>query len=532
MTDAWDDDPPPTPPRGGFIRLLTRYRTVLFVAGILWLGAVMGGGIMLSAVDARYGLHVFGAESWVAGEPAAIRAALRDLSFNRYQPLGPLTVRLTDAEGNAAPEQRITDPAGQFVQGAVTAPGRPGTWQVEIDAEGPDGPVTARFPIEVRAAAPAPEIEAPPETKHPPRPDTGPWKLELRPLDGVLPGGLPGALLVRARDAAGAPLSTEVRLDVREGRSTTAIPSAVVTDRHGIATIDVVPIEPMFLVELRAGEAADDSDGTPDDSDGTPDGTPHDSDATGETVALRRVAHTPTQFSLALPPGLARPGATLPAHIRSLHRDGVAFIDVWHDDRWLTTSSVELRQNTADARVTLPALPVDPAIVWVQTYRSGYAPGDARAGQWVLVTTKPPLDATRWLADALAARGYGPTPGIDESPRLLRALLGQIPRPPGEPPLLADSGVTAKQTVSEIKTVWRSRLVIGMVGSGVVLFLVLAGLIWSNQRTVQRRWVEAGGDEDGAPGTRKRLLVDAGYMFLVLALFLVGMIQLMLTIRW
>ena len=32
-------------------------------------------------------------------------------------------------------------------------------------------------------------------------------------------------------------------------------------------------------------------------------------------------------------------------------------------------------------------------------------------------------------------------------------------------------------------------------------------------------------------GTRKRLLLDAGYMFIVLALFLIGMIQLLLAIR-
>lgn len=573
-------DPVPLDARPGLLGALARHRRVLLVAGVLWFGLVMGGGIFLSGVDARYGLHVFGTGTWVAGEPAVIRAALRDLAFNRYQPLGPLTVTLTDAEGQPAPPQRVVEPVGAWVQGTITAPGRPGAWQVEIEARGPDGPVTARFPITVQPAAAAAAWPAPPPPRHPPRPDVGPWRLDLRPLDAVLPGGLPGALVVQAADAAGRPLATAVTLDVREGQSAKPIPSRIVTDRHGIATIDVRPIHPVFLVELRAGEpAGGTADGTPDGipaapdgtggtggtgatdgtldptpaapdaTDGTPDPTRAAPDATDgitpsappaptATVALRRVAHTPTQFAIAVPEGPVAPGAALPIQLRSLHQTGPVFIDLWHGDRWIGAAAATLEAGAAATRITLPPLPEDPALVWVQALQNTYLPGDARAGRHLLVTAQPTAAAARHVAGRLAAAGYDPplhaalAADADDSPRLLRALLGRLPRPAAEPPLLADSGVTARQTVTELKTVWESRFVLALVASGALLFIVLGVLLVTHQRALRRQWHAAGGDDEGAPGTRQRLWIDAGYMLLVLALFLLAMIQLLLAIRW
>ena len=557
-----ENDPPRLEDRGGLLGTLTRYRRILFGAGLVWFLLVMGGGLYLSAVDARYGLHVFGTGTWVEGEPAVLRAALRDVMFNRSQPLGPLTVRLIDAEGVEAPVQRVGGVAGAFVQGRVMAPGRAGTWQVQIDAAGPDGEVTARFPITVLAEIPPDVWPTPPKPRHPARPDTGPLRLDLRPLDGVLPGGLPGVLVVQAADAAGLPLSTVVGLEVQAGQSATPVPSRVVTDRHGLATIDVRPMHPLFQVELTAGAPApvdgmagtDGTDGipspAPDGTDGT-DGIPSPApDATAApdaiptpaastvTRALRHVKPTATQFAIDIPPGPFAPGATLPIQIRSLHQTGTVFIDLWHADRWLTTTTATLEQGTATARIELPPHPADPTVLWVQAYQNAYLPGDARAGRHFVVTRAPTATAARAIGQRLAAQGFDPptttalAAAADDSPTLLRALLGRLPRPAGEPPLLADSSITARQTVAEIKTVWESRLVIVLITSAVLLFIVLGVVLWSNQRAVQRQWVLAGGDEDGAPGNRRRLWLDAGYMFVVLALFLAAMIQLLLAVRW
>lgn len=552
MTDGTDDGidddiPAPAARRPGLIGALARYRTLLLVAGVVWFGLVLGGGIVLTGIDARYGLHVFGTGEWVAGEPAVVRAALRDLRFGRYQALGPLTVQLTDADGNPGPTQRVAEPAGLFVQGHLTAPGRPGTWQVRIDAEGPDGPVTARFPITVRPEAPRFEWPPPPKPKHPPKPDRGPLKLDIRPLDHVLPGGLPGALVVRATDAEGRPLSAEVQLSMSLGRSAKAIPQRIVTDRHGLATIDVLPMHPVFDFQLRAGAAAPPPTDAPEQPPPeepppaeAPPAPPTPPALSGtETIADRRVHHTNTQFALAVPGPIVAPGGPIEAHFRALHSDADVFVDLWHGDRWIGAATTRLSQGAGRATLPIPSLPSDPTLVWVQVLQNTYQPGDARAGRFLVVSRKTTPELIRWVAEAMADKGYDPptlrahAADADDSPRLLRDLLGRLPRPEAEPPLLADSGVTAKQTVAEMKTVWESRLVMALVGSGVILFIVMGVLIIGNQRQVQRGWIEAGGADEGELlGTRKRLLLDAGYMFIVLALFLIGMIQLLLAIRW
>ncbi len=556
-------------PRAGLMAALARHRMLLLIAGVIWFGLVLGGGIVISSVDARYGLHVFGTGEWVAGERAVIRAALRDLRFGRYQPMGPMTVQLTDAEGNPAPEQRLSEPAGAFMQGHLVAPGRPGTWQVRIDAEGPDGPVTARFPITVVAEPPRFAWPDPPKAKHPPKPDTGPLKLDVKPIDHVLPGGLPGTLVVRAADAEGQPLSTEVRIETTLGRSAKAIPESIVTDRYGLASIDVRPMEPVFDFTLRAGTGpaeAIPSDAIPSDaipSDTIPSDTiPSDviptdtippdtipSDAIPppvetparetRTVAYRRVHHTNTQFALAVPAWIVAPEGIIEVYFRSLHERADVFIDAWHGDRWLEADTTRLDAGEGSVKIKLPPLPDDPTLVWVQVLQNTYQPGDARAGRFIVVSRKTPTELVRWAAEQLAAKGYDPATmkahaaAADGNLRLLRDLLGRLPRPTAEPPLLVDSGIAAKQTVSEMKSLWENRMIMALVGSGVVLFVIMGVLIIGNQRQVQRGWIEAGGAEEGEMlGTRKRLLLDAGYMFLVLALFLVGMIQLLLAIRW
>lgn len=545
MSDPDDDDLLTPQPRTGIVGALLRYRQVLLIAAVVWIGLVIGGGLFLSQIDARYGLHVFGTGQWVAGERVVIRAALRDLQFNRYHPMGPLTVTLTDAAGEEAPVQRLTSNVGPFVQGMLVAPGRPGSWEVRIDTVGPDNPVTARFSVEVKSDPPAFDWPKAGKPKIPMRPDRGPVKLDIAALDHVLPGGLPGDLVVRASDAEGRAVSTTVRLETTEGRSAKPLPTEVITDVNGLATIDVLPMHPVFTFELSTEPEA--APPPPPDPEGDePDGAEPAPPAAKPTAphpptdswAIRQVRHTSTQFALELPRTVVRPGEALAGRLRSLHGKGQVFVDLWHGLRWLHTSGDQLRPQITPVQLIVPTPPTDPALIWVQAYRDAYLPGKAKAGRYLVVTQKGREAALRWLTTTLEKQGYAPTRmralarGAHADDRLFRDLLGRLPRPEGEPPLLADSGITARQTVGELKGVWQSRLVLAMVASGAILFLVLGGLIWANERDVKRRWALAGGDVDGDSGTRRRLLLDAGYVFLVLALFLIGMIQLMLSIKW
>jgi len=65
-----------------------------------------------------------------------------------------------------------------------------------------------------------------------------------------------------------------------------------------------------------------------------------------------------------------------------------------------------------------------------------------------------------------------------------------------------------------------------------LLLLGLGILIYQHNRDVNEAWSLAGGDVDGEQGSRKRALLDASYLLIILGLFLFAMIQLMLSIHW
>ena len=79
---------------------------------------------------------------------------------------------------------------------------------------------------------------------------------------------------------------------------------------------------------------------------------------------------------------------------------------------------------------------------------------------------------------------------------------------------------------------WQGRFVWALLLSGVVLFAVILVLLYQNQRQVRRGWAEHGDVLLDRHGTRKRAVLDAAYVLVILALFLVGLTQLMLSIRW
>ncbi len=506
--------------RGGLVGALTRHRRLIAVAGGLWLALVIGGGIFTSTLDARVGLHVFGPPGWYAGQAAVVRVGLHDLAFTRFAPLGAVRARFEPGHddgpalaGEPTDEVLITGHAGTFVQGTLTPPA-PGPWTLQMVAQTPGaGETTVRVPLTVHAAdAPiAPLPKAKPRT--PPRPDVGPLSLDIAPLDHVFPGNLPTALVVLAHAADGSPLQGPVQITVTEGKSAVALPPTVATDRHGLARIALKAMEPRFWFDLSAGEGPT------------------------ATTAARRLRPTPTQFVLDVPSPRVSPGAEVPFAVTSLHREGPVFVDVWHGARWLAATSVTLEDRRAEGTLTLPALP-DPAVIWVQAYRTAYLPQKARGGRHLLVSARPAAEANRWLAAQLAAQGIDPAwtsrmaQQADGDPLLTRALLGRLDRPERDPPIIADSSDSARQTVATLKRLWQQRFVWALIVSGLVMFIILGLVIRQNTREVQAAWTEAGGGEEALQGTRKGALVDAAYVFAVLGLFLLGLLQLLLRIHW
>jgi len=483
----------------GLVGALKRHRRVLSGVGLLWFAGVLGAGIFISGIEPSGGLHVFGSPQFVAGESAQLRVVLRDLQSHGTHPLPTLRATFTDQTGLAGPTQLLSNQAAPFVQGALTAPGRAGQWRLTLDAESPQGPVTAQVPLTVHPRANAGSLPPPSKPRTPMRPDRGPIQFEIRPLDGVMPAGLPSRLVLSTRDATG-PISTTVTLKTTEGRSKKALPTAVTTNAHGRAYIPVEPMHPIFTFELTAGES----------------------------WAVRRVKHTNTQFTMLVPSSRVG-GGKLPIVVKTLHGKGTLYADVWDGERWLASSAKPLIGGTGSLTLGLPTPGPTPRLLWVEVYRDAYLPGEARAGRW-LVSSDDPDEGIAWARAALTKAGY--PVGTDSSPEGLRVDLGQLARPTESPTLLADSTETARQSVTALKTRWQGKFTLALSLSGLLFFILILAALVRHQRQLKTQWRLAGGDEDGDGPGRERIMMDAGYLFLILAVYLAGLVHLLQTIQW
>lgn len=531
----------PRRPRG-LLAFIDRYRRIFFFTALGWLALLMAGGLIISQLDAREGLHVFGGATWRPGQPTVLRVGLKDLRSGRFSTAPPLTAHLLDAEGQPLAEpQLISDYAGPFVSGPVTLPrDLRGPFTLRLTGEGEHGPLSAEARL---TAAPAPLTWPLPLPKAAPEPktDEGPLRLDIYPADQVLPGDLPTTLVARIIDEDKAPVDTTLAVTLKrpEG-SRVAIPSSLQTDRSGLAWLAAWPARPQLEFELAVEHPP-----LPPGAQGPP----------HRSAATRTLVDTPTQFTASFGDPIRRPGAALAVTARSLHRQGPIFADLYVEGRWIRSSGGQLEDGQAQIPLTLPeALPQDPALAWIQVYNTLYQPGRARGGRWLLITARPLDEAARALAERLKAAGVeaayvdhllkleGFPDAGDEAQRVTRFLLGRLARPEGDPTLIADSARSAQLQVQLLKERWMSRMIVALVISGLIVFMAVAFILWRNGLQVQAGFasVQAEGGEDDEDlddsllysGTRRRIVWGAIYMFGVLAVFIAALVQLLTTIRW
>lgn len=549
--EVLEESDEPEAPRPGLVGVLTRHRRLLTVVAVIWFGGLMVGGLFLSQLDARLGLNLFGPQVWVAGEPAVVRVALRELRFDRLQPLGAAEAWWVGPAGEVGPIA-LSERAGDLVQGQVTPPAA-GAWTLRVVAVVDGVALQLEAPVVVSAQAPAWVLAPPPKKGPPMRPDRGAVALEIQPTEHVIAANFPGRLTIRAMDAQGAPVAgVPVRLVLREGQTALPLPEQVVTGQHGLVEVPVQVQHPIFWLdaEVPAPEApasvapAPVAPATVAPTSMAPEAPAPEAPASVAPASApaprgsitRRLKHQPTQFTLVTGTPVAKPGEALAVGLKSLHRTGPVFVDVWQGPRWRGTAVAELANGEARFMLPLPEVGEDPALLWVQAYRSPYLPGTSRGGAYILATKGPAEAAVRHFAGALAAAGHDvaftrhQATHADGDPVLARYLLSLPPRPEADPPLLTDTSESARQAVASIKGAWQRRFVVGLLISGVLMFAGMLWLLRRNARDVQRRWTEAGGDEQAARGTR--VFREGIFLFLILAAFLGALIQLVLVIRW
>ncbi|MCA9526924.1 MAG: hypothetical protein KC549_11590, partial [Myxococcales bacterium] len=273
----------------------------------------------------------FGPKTWVAGEPAVIRVALRELRFDRLQDLRRATARLVDAEGVEAGPFELREAAGTMVQGTVRVP-HAGAWTLTVEVEVEDAGLSIEVPITALPTAPGVALPAAAKSPPPPKADAGPVKLDVTPPNQVLSGNLAGSLMIRAMDEHGTPVEAPIRLTLKEGKSLRDLPAEVQTGPHGLHALAVQPMHPIFWLDLD----------------------------TTESFATRRLKHASTQFVLVTGKPVVQPGERLAVGVRSLHQAGPVFADVWLGDRWIASTAATLADGEARFFLPLPAETFDP----------------------------------------------------------------------------------------------------------------------------------------------------------------------------
>lgn len=478
----------------------------LCVLAIIWILALFCFGIFISQIDHLYALQLFGSEQALTGQTFALRLSARDLKYHQTAQIHSATVALWNGD-RLISKTPLQERADVFLQANLNAPAEPGRYRLNVEAK-------LQNEIELQAEAflivhqtPQFSVNAS-EPSHAYVERKGPVLLELYPIEGAVSSGLPSRLLLRATENA-KPVETQINIQWLEGRSARPLPTTLQTGKDGLAEWTLDPREPVLKGRFTV-------------------------EGTEPSSAEPRILPQATQFVFeALSPIHHQ---NLPLRIRSLYQQGIVFIDLFYHNYWIYTTSATLSEGQARVQLPLPAFPENPAPIWVQAYRSAFLPGEARAARHILSSDEANLSTLERLIHAYhnAFRDLDvdlPTPQASIE-RQANFLLSLLPAPTNEPPLLCDSSETTRQEVATFQKLWKTRILIALIASTLVLFAFIFIQLRKNTQQTAQAWHEAGGDEDGDPGNRRHGPMLMILFFVLLGLFLFGLLELYLQVLW
>jgi len=491
-------------------RAIFKYRMVFLGGLMLWVAILLGGGLYLSGIEARVGLHIFGSTEWIADETVVFRIARKDLKLGLQNESTPVRLVMEHESGEARAEFELAHISGAYTQGVIRLPNRPGRWKGYFSGGQQGAPMRAELDMVLEPNSLRRPLFAGPDFKLHHRSDTGTTRLGLRPLDGHMSGGLAdGYLLATAHQPNGESPDT-IQLHVKEGELSPPPPTQLTLNAGGYTTF------PLQLRSLNSVMELEFEDST----------------------AWRSFNLEPIQFSVELASPVIQPGP-LPFTLHSALSSGPVFVDLWWGDRWISSTTMELDDVQMTGQIEVPDFLPDGTIVWMRAYRSAYLPGEGQGVRHLLVHRGAPHRAAEQLAERLIENGYGPESTLrqiaghtDPDAMNIRALLGFLPWQQIDPPLLADATYTVMQTVNSLKAEWQGYFITTMWITGLVLFVIILVLLRRNHREVQAAWDTYGEHHIDVQGTRKRLRLEALIIILLLGGFLYGLMKLMLFVEW
>lgn len=522
------------------------WKTAAILAALCIFGLIAAYMVLASrTVHTSY--TVAGAGEVHAQHPTALRVGVYDIFQGRFVPGARVAVALGDGP---TLYEGATSPAGFAdvnVQLPAAAPQDDARWRITLQAPGQDAN-TVEAPVRLQAPAPEQTLavlfegaalkvqkEGAPARSPDPREGTGPLRLELIPESGEAVDGLRSTIFVLAVDReTGAPREAEVKLELLKGMVDGAPPAVVKTGRSGLGAFSVVPIGSQ---KWRLEATTQDPDG-----------------AARTSEREQVVASASRQFRATPQRPIWEAGQPLPVAVRSLHREGAIFGDLYLDGRWAFTEATGL--GPQGGGFELPEVPgLRPAtglrVVRLQIYGSALAPGEAVDGRWIALPARGegPRGALRLLLEAAAQAGVRPelaralqaAPWWEEATeREVETLLAfwlSLPLPePYAPHLLLDTQGGDRDKLAAEKDSWRGPLTWLLGAAGALVLLIVLYLVLTNMARVraasQAMLAELEPDEDGAlPAVgglaRWESLLQILIIVGTLALFFIAMVVLL-----
>jgi len=536
--------------RSPALSFFAKYQRLMLGLIALLVTVVLAGGLMISQISARHGLLVFGSspERWTAGHHAALRVEARALSLGHRAAILSATVRFESPHLPSPPPQPLTQALGVSLQGSLKLPDEPGRWTLVIEAEaisaqGPQGEALkaglarttrgralrlgARVPLRAtlsfQLAPQANTLDTPAL-----QPARTPDLLKARAPDAEaivksfaadqrLSFELPSDLLILSLSTSCEPIRGLLSASVNG-----ADPDIYPIGPDGITSLSVTPRSPTIDLELSAR------------------GLDQDPNEDALAVSHERVWPEAHQFGLSVNTQRLGPGEGALLTLKSTQVAEGLFVDLWCNERWLSTYVVPLNE-AGEGQLALPPLfpkgssdpsASAPSLLWLQAYQSPYQPGEVRGGRYLIYQPTQLSDEAlgAWLLertkDLKVTRSEWPNlpPKRWVEPLPMRLLLGRVERPKVDPTLIINSVASSEATALLLKQRYKGMFLSFMAGLCLVILLGFAWLMSGHHRSLTPLRETL--------GLKGHALWWFAQVTFILLCFFGGMVYLVYTIRW
>lgn len=493
----------------------SRFRGATLGLYVLFLTAVVAVYIGVSLLEVQTAAYVRGESVLEKGEPNPVRGGIleaptglfrRDVEVEFFlRPSTGAENEKTKADERISLSAAVPRRMGVFHEALIVPDStEPGTYELVLEARGPSFErFEASSRVEVVESGAA-EPDWPSRTSRisneerreelesgPIEAESGEIAVDVLPFDGELSRGLPGRVFLRTYEAdSGKPVSATVHFDEIEamgrwGRGS-ELPSTVTTDGLGLAELQLEPVGGQKW-HVRAEERLTSGSEREEPRSGT------------ATLLIHTVA---SQLSIEMRRPIVRGERLVQGKIANLFRDGVLYVDLYGNDRWLHGTDTPVGDRIGAFETTLPEGAEGESWLYrLQAHRGLYGAGDSWDSTYFVDSSVLEESGRRSILERVAAfvaehREEDPYfERVAESEAIasassegtatletgLRAYLAAIPRTFSRTETLFNTRAADREAYENWKDEVHSDLmiviVVGLMGGlGVLAYVVLAGV--------------------------------------------------------